>query len=123
MSKPDLHCSLEFIFKIFLFLCSFSDLAIKRIRIKVQKGQLHEAQAEVLVNTVDWSLDLTKDLISSSLLDKAGIGLQRELQQYQRKAVFGDVLKTGPGTLPKPCMVIFHGVLYAYGIQLSYDAK
>ncbi|KAL3865236.1 hypothetical protein ACJMK2_006851 [Sinanodonta woodiana] len=87
---------------------------IKRIRVKVKKGQLHEAQVEVLVNTLDRSLDLTKGVISSSLLDKAGNGIQKELQQYQGKAGFGEVLKTGGGTLPKPCKVIFHGVLYVY---------
>ncbi|KAK3610482.1 hypothetical protein CHS0354_016672 [Potamilus streckersoni] len=86
----------------------------KRIRVKVINGQLHEAQVEVLVNTVHRSLDLTKGVISSSLLNKAGKEIQSELLQYQENFEFGEVLKTGAGTLPKPCMAIFHGVLYSY---------
>ncbi|KAK3610480.1 hypothetical protein CHS0354_016670 [Potamilus streckersoni] len=88
--------------------------AFKKIIVSIEQGELHDAQAEVLVNTISPNLDLTKGAISASLSFKAGTGLQKEVNQYKSPVSYGVILKTGACQLPSPCRAVYHGALKKY---------
>lgn len=70
-------------------------------------------QADVLVNTMHPSFNLSKGSVSKSLLQAAGKEMQKEIdQKFRRNITVGEIVVTRGYKLK--CQYVFHGVLYDY---------
>lgn len=86
-----------------------------RVQIKLVKGELAKQQSDVLVNSTSNTLDLSKGVVSNSLLVAAGPGMQQECYKYRGNystIFYSDVVMTGAYGLK--CRSVFHGALPFY---------
>ncbi|XP_052772219.1 uncharacterized protein LOC128211453 isoform X2 [Mya arenaria] len=89
-------------------------IKVPPIRVQVVAGNIVDAKAAVIVNTVNKSLDLTKGQVSKMIAQKAGEKLQKECsQKYPEGIQIGQVAYTGPYELKDPGNVkyLFHSAL------------
>ncbi|XP_013403474.1 poly [ADP-ribose] polymerase 14 [Lingula anatina] len=77
----------------------------ERIKVTLKKGQLAEEQVDVIVNTTQTNLDLSKGALSRALLEKAGEELQSELSR-KRQIKHGEIICTQGYKLP--CLEVYH---------------
>lgn len=67
-------------------------------------------QADVLVNSIDKSFDLKKGKISQSILNKAGLNLQTEVNTVSAKKKSWDIFETNSHNIAS-AKFILHGSL------------
>ncbi|CAG2248586.1 unnamed protein product [Mytilus edulis] len=80
------------------------------IKIKIRKEDLHKMKVDAIVNTTSRDLELSKGIVSASLLKHGGSVLQRECYQKHPNGVeYGKVAVTSGGRLH--CKIVCHGSL------------
>lgn len=85
-------------------------LTVGKINVRIVKGLISEEQTDVIVNSSNKNLDLSKGRASKALLEAASKSLQSECNsKYPSGIDYGDVAVTGPGDLD--CKKVFHGAL------------
>lgn len=82
----------------------------ERLQIFLSKGNIQDAKADVIVNTISEDLDLNKGAISKALLETAGHGLQAEVTRAARgnRLNYGEMVITDGYKLN--CAKVFHVV-------------
>ncbi|XP_016340067.1 poly [ADP-ribose] polymerase 14-like isoform X4 [Sinocyclocheilus anshuiensis] len=80
------------------------------LKIILSKGNIQDAHADVIVNTVSEDLDLSKGAVSKALLQTAGYQLQSEITRAARSnsVTYGDMVITDGYKLK--CFKVFHVV-------------
>ncbi|XP_073686373.1 protein mono-ADP-ribosyltransferase PARP14 isoform X1 [Garra rufa] len=80
------------------------------LKIILSKGNIQDASADVIVNTISENLDLSKGAVSNALLQTAGHQLQSEITRaaHSKKLNYGQMLITDGYNLK--CQKVFHVV-------------
>uniref|UniRef100_A0A672S1J3 Poly [ADP-ribose] polymerase n=1 Tax=Sinocyclocheilus grahami TaxID=75366 RepID=A0A672S1J3_SINGR len=80
------------------------------LKIILSKGNIQDAHADVIVNTISEDLDLSKGAVSKALLQTAGYQLQSEITRAARSnsVTYGDMVITDGCKLK--CSKVFHVV-------------
>ncbi|XP_052215903.1 uncharacterized protein LOC127834252 isoform X5 [Dreissena polymorpha] len=74
----------------------------RKIAVEIREGSIVEQEADVLVNTVDKSLDLQNGQLSKLFYEKAGKEIEDECKQFHPKGLqFGQCAVTSAGLLKK----------------------
>uniref|UniRef100_A0A2C9L0B8 Macro domain-containing protein n=1 Tax=Biomphalaria glabrata TaxID=6526 RepID=A0A2C9L0B8_BIOGL len=82
----------------------------KSIKVNVALGEINKQDTDIIVITVDKSLELTKGRLSKIILDEAGDRIQEELRnKYNNGIKAGDFAMSSGGNLP--CQHIFYACL------------
>ncbi|CAH1784890.1 unnamed protein product [Owenia fusiformis] len=83
------------------------------IKITLVRGQIIDQKVDILVNSVDHSLDLSKGKVSASLLRVAGNELQKECKEkYPNGIKYGEIAATKAYNLQ--CKGVYHGPCKGY---------
>ncbi|KAH9499179.1 hypothetical protein Btru_004354 [Bulinus truncatus] len=85
----------------------------KNIRVNLVLGEINQQNTDVIVISVSKSLDLSSGILAKSVLEKAGVVIQKELQEKYRKGIkFGEFAVSSGGNMA--CKYIFHACLSRY---------
>ncbi|KAH9499183.1 hypothetical protein Btru_004360, partial [Bulinus truncatus] len=86
---------------------------LKNIKVNIVHGEINQQNTDVIVISVNKTLDLSRGVLAKSVLEKAGVVIQKELQEkYREEIEFGDFAISGGGNMA--CKYIFHACISMY---------
>ncbi|CAK6963678.1 protein mono-ADP-ribosyltransferase PARP9 [Scomber scombrus] len=77
---------------------------IGNVHLTLKKGNIEEQQTDVIVNTISPDRNLSSGKISNALLEKAGYGMQKEINSVKQTGQY--VIVTSPNKLH--CKAVYH---------------